>query len=386
MHTAIHKPFTFLFLAITCACVLLYPHHSFAIQVNPAHIPDDIVNRFKDVLGGANGFQNKMESFAEHIFYSLIPICLVIRFFPMALKQSTMEEFVQEIFKFSLTMGFFMFLIRNGVSIGMSIIHTFEQMAGIITLGSSSRALQPSSVLEIGLKFYETIADGLKSFHSWQVFESLSLWGMGLAFLILCALVSITVMMAMIKAWMMVYGGAVLLSLGVAVWTQEMIINYFKSAISYGVRIFTLFVVVDACVGVLRTYVDGQHEFTIHTSVEVLLLALVMYMMSNKLPEVISGMVGASFTSHSNFGNMAQTVKGVAETAAKVSKAATPQGAAVQAAEMLAKSAGNEGGSASGIDGAKVKPNTSSSSESSTGQQPAVTALQPPAPPPPFKK
>src|SRR5262245_54516838 len=82
-------------------------------------ILSDVTQRFVD---RAQTWQNALFSAGQYIFWLLATISVVWTGVTLMLRRADLGEFVAEFFKFSMTLGFFLWLFTNGPVFAFSII------------------------------------------------------------------------------------------------------------------------------------------------------------------------------------------------------------------------------------------------------------------------
>lgn len=80
-------------------------------------------------MGMASSWGDTMTGYAKNLFLILASICIVKQFGFLALKRADLGEFFAELIKFTVTLGFFWWLLDNGPEFAKAIIDSLKQIA-----------------------------------------------------------------------------------------------------------------------------------------------------------------------------------------------------------------------------------------------------------------
>ena len=89
------------------------------IHAQSADVGAEITNQFSSAI---SGFGTQIEQYAERLFWSLAACSLVWTGVTLALKRADITDFLAELVRFTITTGFFYWLLQNGTDIAASIV------------------------------------------------------------------------------------------------------------------------------------------------------------------------------------------------------------------------------------------------------------------------
>lgn len=281
-----------LFLAMAMAMLgLLLCSTEASSAISNDGVMDKILNRFAVT---ASLWRNTIETVATRLFWSLATISMVWTFGMMALRKADLAEFFAELVRFVIFVGFFWWLLINGPQFALSIINSLMQVGGsAAAVGSYSGSFSPSGIVNIGFVMFGKALNGASG---WSPIDSLMGILLSLGVLILTALIAVNMLLLLISAWILAYAGIFFLGFGGSRWTSDMAINYFKTVLALAIQIMTMILLVSIGVSLINDYYTNMA-----TGIEfgemavVLIVALTIFILSNKVPQLLSGIVtGAS--------------------------------------------------------------------------------------------
>ena len=348
-------------LAMGCLLLLTTGAEAAFPTLDNAGVFDTILHRFETT---AAGWGSKMVSYGSWLFWSLSLLSMVWTYGLMALKKADIQEFFAETIRFFVVTGFFLWLLQNGPAIAMAIIDTLRQVAA--NASGLSKNISPSNMVDVG---FDIASKAIDMSSIWS--PALSTVGILIAAIILVvlALVSVNMLLLLISAWLVAYGGIFLLGFGGGRWTQDIAIQYYKTVLGIGVELLTMILIV----GVGHSFIDQYYammsaDMTMKELLVMLVVAIILLALTKKLPPLLAGIVGGggsggaggigSFGAGAAAGAigmgaaMAATAgAGVMGAASSLAGGASAIGAAFQAAQQGMAAAGGGGASSSASGG-----------------------------------
>ena len=206
----------------------------------------DIQNRY---AAAARGWSSAMTSAASFLFWGLAAISLVWTMGLMALRRADLGEFFSEFIRFVVFTGFYFFLLTNGPSIADAIIRSLQQ------LGSNAASIgpvTPGSIVDIGFDIVSTTVDQSSI---WEPVDSAVGIIIACIILVVLALVAVNMLLLLVSAWILAFGGIFFLGFGGSRWTSDMAINYFKTVLGVAASLMAMVLLV----GIGKTFVDQYH-------------------------------------------------------------------------------------------------------------------------------
>ena len=268
-------------------CFVLFATEAQA-EVNNAGVLDSVLDRY---LAAAETWGTIITDHASWLFWMLATLSLVWTFGMMALRKADIGEFVTELVRFLMFTGFFWWLLINGPYFASTIIESMQQI-GSEAVGLDT-TLSPSGIVDVGFEIF------------WKVLENNSYWKpvdstigclLALAILIILALIGVNMLLLMVSAWILAYGGIFFLGFGGSNWTSDMALNYYKTVLGIATQLFAMVLLVGIGESFLDDYYARMNEgISIKDMSVLLIVALVLLALVNKIPSLISGIItGAS--------------------------------------------------------------------------------------------
>lgn len=258
--------------------------HAQGHGVDSRDLLDNILYRFSST---ASMWSQTILGYARYLFWSLATISMVWTYGLMALRKADTQEFLAETVKFLVVVGFFYWILDNGPAIATAIMDSMRQLAA--KASGINKHVSPSDIVDVG---FDIVSKAIDSSSIWSpAATTVGLIVAGLILIIL-ALVSINMLIILITAWILTYGGIILLGFGGGRWTQDIAINYYKTVLGIALQAFAMILII----GIGKSFVDQYYaamsenimlkEMFVMMVVAVLLLVLI-----NKIPPVLSGIV-----------------------------------------------------------------------------------------------
>lgn len=245
---------------------------------------DTILYRFSS--NSALWSQTMLE-YARYLFWSLALISMVWTYGLMALRKADLQEVLAETVRFFVVIGFFYWILDNGPALAKSIIDSMRQLAAKAS-GIDER-ISPSDIVDVG---FDIVSRAIDSSSIWSpAATTVGLLVAGII-LILLALVSINMLIILITAWILTYGGIVLLGFGGGRWTQDIAINYYKTVLGIALQAFAMILII----GIGKSFVDQYYaamseSITLKEMFVMLVVAALLLVLINKIPPVLAGIV-----------------------------------------------------------------------------------------------
>lgn len=311
-----------------------------------------VLNEVSDkFLTQSSTWATTITAYAYWLFWTLVVILMVWTFGMMALRKADLGEFFAELTRFTITTGFFWWLLINGPNFSMDIINSLRTVAA--EASGLPRGLNPSTPIDIA---FDIIAKAARSYSITSPLDNLSIFLITLAILACMAIVAANVLLALVTAWILAYAGIFVLGFGGSRWTSDIAINYFQSVAGIALKIMTITLLV----GIAVSIIDGYHHdlsegAPLDELLVIFVVSLVMVILVNSVPNVVAGLIpgGSSAASAgSSFGAGA-----VIGTAAGAGTAIASGGVALGGAAM--SGASNIAGGAQALKAAFSKANES---------------------------
>nr|WP_321266045.1 P-type conjugative transfer protein TrbL [Alcaligenes faecalis] len=340
-----------------------------AQELSSSGVMNDVLDRFHTT---ASTWGPAIEAAASRLFWSLVVISMVWTFGQMAIRKADIGEFFAELVRFTIFTGFFWWLLTNATT-GMNIAGTM--VASLQTLGAQAGGLAdsklgPSSILDLGFELYHKTVQATSELGWRQFATALVMELLAIAVLIVLALIAINLLLVMASAWILMYAGIFFLGFGGSRWTSDMAINYYKTVLGVAAQLMAMVLLVAIGKQFINHYYAQISEGVTSQELAVMLvIALILLFLVNKVPSMISGIVtGANLGAIGGAGSFgAGAAMGAAMTAASMATG----GAALAGKALMGAAAGATGG-ASAVQAAFQK---ASASMSSGGDMPSMGSI-----------
>lgn len=354
---------------ILLAPLCLLSMTAFGMDTN--NILDGIVASYADA---AKKWEVSIHVYATRLFFALLLIDITWQGIDAIIKQKDFTEILAELIRRFMVYGVFFTFLQFGADWAIAIVDSLRGIAGI---ASGVTSLYPSDIIELGVN----IAAQMASTGSVTNPGDAMLGAILAFFSVICfALIAAEVVLALVIMWVKVYAGVIMLGLGGSRWTQDYAVNYFKTALGAGVKLFVIQLLVGIGLTVLTGWANGLQsgDPTMKEFLAVAAGVLVLYALIKSVGEVVQSMMsGQASTSNMTDIAIAGAIAGsaavqqsVAKTAGTVKGAAAGAvgGAAATAAAYQLATAG-----AGGVAGKPVNITSGLNDIKSGGEKPAST-------------
>lgn len=293
---------------------------------------NDVADRF---AAASQAWASVITDHATWLFWTLVVISMVWTFGMMALRKADIGEFFAEFVRFTITTGFFWWLLINGPMFAMSIIDSLRNVAA--EASGMSRGLNPSTPIDIA---FDILAKAVDSYSVTSPIDNVSIFLTSFAILACMAIVAANVLLALITAWIIAYAGIFVLGFGGSRWTSDIAVNYFRSVAGIALKLMTMTLLVGIAVSIIDGYhTDLSEGAPLDELLVIFVVSLVMVVLINSVPNVIASLIpggGAAASSGSSFSAGALIGGAVGAGAAVMSGGATLGGAAMSGATNMA--------------------------------------------------
>ena len=269
----------FLWLALFCV--------SAHAAIDNAGVLDNVLARYQ---AAASTWQAVIKARATWLFWVLATISMVWTFGMMALRKADIAEFFAEFIRFTVFTGFFWWLLTNGPTFATDIMNGLRTIAGNAT-GTGS-TLTPSGIVDIGFDIFFKVLDQSSV---WSPVDSACGILISAVVLVVLALVAVNMLILLVSGWILAYAGVFFLGFGGSKWTSEMAIGYFKTVLGVAAQLFTMVLLV----GIGKSFVDQYYNsmsagISLKELGVMLIVAVVLLMLVNKVPPLIGGLAGGA--------------------------------------------------------------------------------------------
>lgn len=321
-----------------------------AASASGGGVLNDVTLRFYTY---SSAWSTVITGYATWLFWTLVTISMVWTFGMMALRKADVGELFAEFVKFTITTGFFWWLLSDGPAMAVAIISSMQEI-GARAAGSpvGVESLTPSSPVSIGLNIVKKAFASLSWVHP---IDNLAVVIVSTIILLCMCIVAANILIALVNAWVMAYAGIFILGFGGARWTSDMAIGYFKSMLGVGMELMTITLLVGIATSVINGFYTSLDGSSLYELLVVFCVCAVLALLIHKIPgrmaALAGGGSGTGFGVGTLMGGMAMAASAAATGgAAAVAGAANVGGGAqaLMAAFSRASAAENSGGGGMG--------------------------------------
>jgi|GEM_PF-3674586 len=351
-------------------------------QTPPPITPGDtnfqgIQDRFENIT---NTWMNEIRKFALQLFYVLMTIDLLWLFIKIVLTGSDMTKVVAELSKRIIIFGLFIWLINNNGFVPQ-IINSFVQLSQEMISNSGGTSIDasvsPSDVFALGLQTAADISFDVGLFN----FGTAIFLLLASAFIVICfAMIAARLLLAFIETYFVTVIGVFMLAFGGLEQSRQLAQKFIFYAISAGVKLFLMLMIVGVATQIIRDITDGFQWTTTFEAYIMMGVAVVSLLLAQKVPEMAQSIINGVSAGNSG-GLMSAAMMG----AGVVAGGAVAVGAA-SAGGGAAAAGGAAGGSSTGAGKALTASMQAGQAIGSTGSGGGGGGGEAPLPPPPPSK
>lgn len=244
---------------------------------------------------GAQRFSNTLNAYANRLFWILVTITFIYQFSFMVLKRSDFGEFFAEFVKFSIMIGFFYWLLINGSAIGIAIFNSFSTSLAKTTSGMDA---SPLGIILASADIFSLMTDD--KFVDLAIPNTLVVYFIklliGVICVILLAIVAINYAILQATGYLVLLLGVIVLGFGGSPYTRDWALTYFRSAISLGIKLLTMTLVVATGIKVLQEMANGDaaavSAVSAVDSIILLIAVVLLFKVADTVPNIVSSFIG----------------------------------------------------------------------------------------------
>jgi type IV secretion system protein VirB6/type IV secretion system protein TrbL len=235
---------------------------------------------------------------AKYLFWSLATISLVWTMTTILLRRADFGELFLELIRFIIFTGLFYWLLEKASGEKGFIYNIFDSFKQMGRASGENGGLNGAAdgLINTGLDVFYRVIDQAQNT---ETNDTLILAGMSLVILSALTLVAAQMVLVVIMAWMLAYGGIFLLGFGGARWTSLIAINYYKHAVAVGIALLALlslmYVGYDFLVGIAKPLIQVNGTAVDYVDLaNMFVVALIMAVLGIKLPSLLYTLVTGS--------------------------------------------------------------------------------------------
>jgi P-type conjugative transfer protein TrbL len=270
-----------------------FSSEAFAVLDN-SNVLTTVTDRFYQI---SSSWGTIILGYASSLFWSLALISLAWTGGIMVLQKADIQEIFIELIRFMMTTGFFFWFLQNGPVFAKSIIDSLRTIGGT-AMGAGLTA--PSGVLDLGFLLIDKTLTAATITHPFVAAASLFFAG---AIFVLLSIVAVNLTVQFCAAWVLLYGGCIVLGFGGSRWTNDIAIQYYKTVFGLGLSLMTMILLIGVADSILQQFITQMSgNIEIHELAVVFVVVLILFSLITKLPALVGGMVSHGLI-HAGIGN-----------------------------------------------------------------------------------
>lgn len=278
---------------------------------------DEALSRYEGKIGAWEAAFYKAGLF---IFWSLSSISIVMTGAQLIFQRDNISSFFAEFTRLILFLGFFLWIITNGIKIATSTKDGLMKLAG--QASGNGEQITPSSIVDIGFNLFDKIVENSSI---WDPIDSATLIVIGLVILLILAAVGINMLLMLITTYIVIYSGIIILGFGSGRWTSDMAVGYLKQVLNLSLQLAAMILIIGIGQSIVQDTINtigtpGFRELAVVLVQTALLVGLVV-----KIPPMIGSLAGGAGS-----GGIGSFGVGNAIAAAMLAGAAAGAGAALK--------------------------------------------------------
>ncbi|ENY4594828.1 P-type conjugative transfer protein TrbL [Neisseria gonorrhoeae] len=247
---------------------------------------DEALSRYEGKIGAWEAAFYKAGLF---IFWSLSSISIVMTGAQLIFQRDNISSFFAEFTRLILFLGFFLWIITNGIKITTSIKDGLMKLAG--QASRNGEQITPSSIVDIGFNLFDKIVENSSI---WDPIDSATLIVIGLVILLILAAVGINMLLMLITTYIVIYSGIIILGFGGGRWTSDMAVGYLKQVLNLSLQLAAMILIIGIGQSIVQDTINtigtpGFRELAVVLVQTALLVGLVV-----KIPPMIGSLAGGA--------------------------------------------------------------------------------------------
>lgn len=250
-----------------------------------ADVIQSLQDEFRDQTGTWFG---PLKSIATWLLISLATIAWAWSAGQMVLRNADLQEFVVELVRLVIFVGFFLALILNADTWSTALINGFmwtgNQAAGTGITGD----VNPAAILERGFILGARIieASGRITYLAFAI--------LALVALVLYALIAAYALLVMAEMYIVTAAGVLLLGFGGSQWTADYAKRYITYCVSVGAKLYVLFLIVGLGEQFIYNWAIGQDKSQFSIVLAILGVLVMLVVLVKMIPDIIQGIINGT--------------------------------------------------------------------------------------------
>jgi len=297
-------------------------------QVVIDNIVDRSMNRYEfrfDTL--ATNAQNIM----LNTFFLLATIEVTWSVGIVLIRNEGLQSLLSTIVSRIMFIGFFLYLLQAGSSTAKNIMKSFVDLAVATELTTGE--VNPSNIMDLGQDLWARLYIEATSIGVWEILTDentgistpIILIFLGMVAFMIMALISAHFGVILIESFFAASGGVILLGLGGSRWTYQYATTYLKYAMSVGMKLFILTIIVGLTLGEINRFMAVADIHNVGNLFALIAFMLFSLVVSTIAPRSVRGMMDGISTGSANINSLSDSRKTISKTTGQVNKLLLPK-------------------------------------------------------------
>lgn len=249
----------------------------------------DVIQSLQDEFRNQTGtWFGPLKNIATWLLIGLATIAWTWSAGQMVLRNADLQEFMVELVRLVIFVGFFLALILNADTWSTALINGFmwtgNQAAGTGITGE----VNPAAILERGFILGARIieASGRITYLAFAI--------LALVALVLYALVAAYALLVMAEMYIVTAAGVLLLGFGGSQWTADYAKRYITYCVSVGAKLYVLFLIVGLGEQFIYNWAIGQDKSQFSIVLAILGVLVMLVVLIKMIPDIIQGIINGT--------------------------------------------------------------------------------------------
>lgn len=249
----------------------------------------DVIQSLQDEFRNQTGtWFGPLKNIATWLLIGLATIAWTWSAGQMVLRNADLQEFMVELVRLVIFVGFFLALILNADTWSTALINGFmwtgNQAAGTGITGD----VNPAAILERGFILSANIieASGRITYLAFAI--------LALVALVLYALIAAYALLVMAEMYIVTAAGVLLLGFGGSQWTADYAKRYITYCVSVGAKLYVLFLIVGLGEQFIYNWAIGQDKSQFSVVLAVLGVLVMLVVLIKMIPDIIQGIINGT--------------------------------------------------------------------------------------------
>jgi type IV secretion system protein TrbL len=318
-------------LAITAGAMIASP------ALAAGDLIDNITNSYRNGLAG--GIEPILRKFANRIFWGLATIEFTYAMLMVLIAKGSAADFLVELMKRILFVGVMSAILNHSSEWGQGMVNTMRELGDQAAQSAGgSGGMRPTDVFTAGKKIATLIWSTDTGVGMGAVGAKVSLGLCAIIIVVVFALITTLMIMALVKGYFITSVGVVMMGLAGSRWTKDMAIGAFKAPLEIGVELLVLQIIVGIGESQIKGYAAALQASgnDIETVLEILAAGVVYLGVAAAIPTWVASKLSGGGGGGGGANPIATAAGQVAGAAAGVGAGLAGAGLAVNNAAKLA--------------------------------------------------